>query len=267
MSVFNWLITQLSNPDFIVMYTYIFIDFILVSVSWLIFISLYFISIQDKTSINNLLKFSSNLPVINKYLTYTFTITFAIPNRIFINNGLNPYLTGFIVTFLFLLTKISPFITLFLAFYLLLAVESVVFAFFYENESKTFKIYLDNVLFDGNPQFSEQYFKFFWGNMDKAGKYALKTGLAGWLVRLGWNTVTELEDRHAQEEAERRLAKAVQSANTPASPQDVLAMTEKEKEKIMKKKAPFLNTEDFLKNKVREVTDNILVEMSKPKKK
>lgn len=261
MSVINWLI----NSDFIVMYSYIFVDFILLFASWGIFILLYLISTQAKTSINDFLKFSTNLPLTNKYLLFIFTLVFAIPNRIFINNGLNLYLTGFIVTLLFLLTKISPFITLPLVFYLLLAIESVVFAFFYENESKIFKTYLDNVLFGGNLQFAQQYFKFFWGNMDKAGKSAIKTGVVGWLVRLGWNTVTELEDRQAQEEAERRVAKAAQSANTPTSAPQIMKMTEMEKQKIMEKKAPFSKTEALLKQKLREAGDRALAEMNKPK--
>lgn len=257
----NWLI----NSDFIVMYSYIFVDFILLFASWVIFILLYSISTQAKISINDFLKFSTNLPLINKYLLFIFTLVFAIPNRIFINNGLNFYLTGFIVTLLFLLTKISPFITLPLVFYLLLAIESVVFAFFYENASKIFKTYLDNILFGGNPQFAQQYFKFFWGNMDKAGKSAIKTGAVGWLVRIGWNTVTELEDRHAQEEAERRVARAAQSAYTPTSAPQIMKMTEMEKYKIMEKKAPFSTAEALLKQKLREASDRALAEMNKPR--
>jgi hypothetical protein len=110
MSLINWLLIQVSNPDYLVMSIYILVDLILLFVSWGLFILLYFISTQTKTSVNNLLKFSSDIPLTKKYLLYIFITTFAIPNRIFINHGLNPYLVGFVITLLFLLTDISPFL-------------------------------------------------------------------------------------------------------------------------------------------------------------
>lgn len=209
----------------------------------------------------------NNLTKKIKNFTFNFgpQTLLVIPNRIFINHGFNTFLVGFIITLLFLFTKIFPFLTLPLVFYLLLAVESVVFAFFYENESKTFKTYVDNILFSGNQKFAEQYFEFFWGNVDKAGKAAVKTRVVGWLARLCWNTVTELEDKQVQEESERRVAKATQSASTPTSAPEIMKMTEAEKVKIMSEKATFSNAEAFAKRKLREAGDRSIANMYKPK--
>nr|AVR57712.1 hypothetical protein [Halamphora calidilacuna] len=266
LSAIKWILIQLSNPDYLIMVSYVLVDSILLFASWVLFILLYLISTEAKIFINNLLKFSLNLLLINKYPLYIFTTVFAVPNKIFINHGLNSYLVSFFVILLFLLSQISSFLILPLVFYLLLAVESIIFAFLYENESKTFKTYLDNLLFAGNPEFAKQYFKFFWGNMDKAGKTALKSGLFGWMVRTGWNTVTELENRHAQEESERRTVKAVQTFNIPTSAEKVMKMTEAEKAKIMKQKATFSNAEEALKQKLSKATDKILASLNKQKK-
>ena len=255
--ILKWLIAQVSNPDYIVTSCYVLVDVVLLFASWVFFMLLYFINTEAKTSINDLLKFSLDLPAYSKYVLYVFTVLLAIPNKIFINHNFNNYLVRIFVILLFLLTKISPFFIFPLAFYLILTVESLVIAFLYESKSKTFKTHLDRILFSGNQKFAKQYFEFFWGNMDKAGKAAAKTGLAGWLVRLGWSTITELEDRQAQEEAERRSAKAVQSANTPTSAQEVMEMTESEKKKIMEKNATFSNVEELCKRKFKEAIEKL----------
>ena len=75
-----------------------------------------------------------------------------------------------------------------------------------------------------------------------------------------------LEDRRAQEEAERRAGKAVQSFNTPTFYTEVMRMTEAEKAEIMQKKAKFSNTEEYAKKKVREAADRALANMDKSKK-
>jgi hypothetical protein len=74
-----------------------------------------------------------------------------------------------------------------------------------------------------------------------------------------------LKDLRAQEEAERRTAKAVQSATTQTSVPEVMKMTEEEKRKIMEKSAPFSNAEALAKQKLKETTDRILASMNKPK--
>jgi hypothetical protein len=263
--VFKLLLVQLSNPEYAIILAYALMDLALISVSWACFLLLFFKNMHAKVIIKNLFKSAMALPILKKYALWVFTVSLAIPNRVFIYHQLNNYLVSLIVVIMFLLTKVFPLITLPLVFYLFLAFESVVFAVLYQHESKSFKNFIDSILFSGNHKFAQQYFEFFWGNMQSAGKTAIKTGLAGWLARLGWNTVTGLEDVESQNEAERRVAKAIQSSGNQVSPQDVLDLTAKEKQELMKEK-PFSNAERTIKLKLQESTDKLLESYSKPKK-
>lgn len=96
---------------------------------------------------------------------------------------------------------------------------------------------------------------------DKAGRAAVKIGVAGFCARYAWNTVIELEDRQAQEEAEWRVGIGVQNASTPTSASEVLKLTEKEK--IIEKSAPFSKAEESVKQQLREATNQILASYKK----
>ena len=91
--------------------------------------------------------------------------------------------------------------------------------------------------------------------MDKAGKIAVRTGLGGYAVRTLWNSITENEDHNAQAEAERRVSKASESAKPNTTVKEVSEATEKEKQKIMEKKAPFTKAEEKAKEEVQKIVD------------
>lgn len=91
---------------------------------------------------------------------------------------------------------------------------------------------------------------FFFGDMDKAAKGAVKTGVAGYVARTLWNAITESEDVGNQQEAERQTAVAVSTATTPTDSETVQKMTDKKKEELMETKAPFTNAEKTLKESI-----------------
>ena len=83
-------------------------------------------------------------------------------------------------------------------------------------------------------------------------------------ARTLWNTVTGNEEHSAQTEAERRVAKATQSATKETSVGEVLDATKKEKEKIMETNASFTNAEKKAKEFVKEQVTKIAAQVGRP---
>lgn len=260
--VVSWVLTRVSKSEFFIINFYFFVDFLLIWASLAIFFILYYSNNKIKDEINGILKFFFDLPTTNKLFLFSFTASLGIPNRIFVNHGVNSYLIFFIITCFFFIADELPFVTLALVFYFLLVLESLLFAYLYENDIKEFQKYVKIYLFGNNQEFAKKYFNFFWGNMDKAGRAALRTGAGGFMVRTLWNAVTENEEYQAQTEAERRVAKASQLSTKETSVEEVLKATETEKEKIMEKKAPFTNVEKKTKAFVGEQAKKFVDQVS-----
>ena len=179
LSAISWVFTRISNSEFLIMSFYILMDLFLIWASLAIFFILYYSNNKIKDEINDILKFFFDLPIINKLFLFSFTTSFGIPNKIFINHGINSYLIFFIVTCLFFIADELPLVTLALIFYFFLVLESLLFAYLYENDVNNFQKFVNIHLFASNREFAEKYLNFFFGNMDKAGKAALKTGAGG----------------------------------------------------------------------------------------
>ena len=104
--------------------------------------------------------FFRRLPIYNRVPAIWFTLCFAIPNKVFVNNKINKVVLAFLIfLILFLAQVFIPFILFYLSFWVLV-LESYVFALLYENNA-TIKKFIINKLFNGDVVFAEAYFRFF----------------------------------------------------------------------------------------------------------
>ena len=74
--------------------------------------------------------FFSRLPIYNREPAIWFTIGFAIPNKVFINNNANKLLLAFVIFSVITLSRVFiPFILLYISFWVMV-LESYFFALF-----------------------------------------------------------------------------------------------------------------------------------------
>lgn len=89
--------------------------------------------------------------------------------------------------------------------------------------------------------------------MRRAGNTALKIGIAVWAARTAWNAVTNNEEQHADNKADRNIQRAVQISNQKISAEKVLQLQEKEKARVMQLEAPFTKFKSDITNAAKEM--------------
>ena len=157
-------------------------EFCLILFSVVTYLSLsYFFRNAFLDILYKILCISKELPFYRRQSLIVFTLFFAIPNKILINNGIKG-LTLFVLTLILFSIGYfyEPLIYIFYVMYLVLLCESWLFAIFYESRTSFTKLvnkFLFNTLQEETP-FSREYFTFFWGNMNKAAQEGDKIALA-----------------------------------------------------------------------------------------
>jgi hypothetical protein len=117
---------------------------------------------------NNLEKFKK-LPLKSQITLLFFTISIAIPNKVFVNNYIKPLFLYFLFTFYLFLGFIEPVLWIIFIQYFFIGLFSFVFAYLYET-FEWFKIKVDSNFFNNDHFLSKKYFSFFWGNMQSSGR-------------------------------------------------------------------------------------------------
>lgn len=155
------LIEYFSEFDDILLFVifYKFIELGVVFLSVILFIIIYWENFIQ-TNFNHF----NSLPIKNKFFLVWFTVFFAIPNKIFINNKIPSILTASIVFMMIVLSNVSPLFILIYIIFWITVLESYFFAVSYE-EKVSFKKFVNIVLFQNNTIFAKEYFNFFWGNI------------------------------------------------------------------------------------------------------
>ena len=97
----SWLFSTIASGDFTIFKAYLLLDFFIEILSVLIFFCLIIFNIKTKLFFKDLLIFGSTLPFTNKIALYIFTAAYAVPNRIWINHGINSYIVTLLVFLLF----------------------------------------------------------------------------------------------------------------------------------------------------------------------
>uniref|UniRef100_UPI0030020235 hypothetical protein n=1 Tax=Cocconeiopsis kantsiensis TaxID=3082010 RepID=UPI0030020235 len=140
------------------------VEFIVILISFLYFGLMYY-----NNPITAKLKYHlKQLPIFNKILFIWFSIFYAIPNKIFVNNNLSEFSITFFIFLIIVFSNIfAPFILLYIIFWINV-LESYFFAMSYES-NVSFREFVNNKLFKENNAFAKEYFSFFWGNMNSGG--------------------------------------------------------------------------------------------------
>ena len=193
----------------------------------------------------------------NKIFFAWFTIIFAIPNKIIINNRLSNFLTSFIIFLIIVISSIFPIFILFYVIFWISVIESYFFAIFYE-ERESFKKFIDSKLFENNPTFSKDYFSFFWGNMKSGGAGKSSAGLIGTLVGGLYIYSQEHEKKQLRIRTQQELAQHVaNSQHKPQTPQESFQLQKEIEDHIIERDFPILSTEKMIKNGVKTFFDYI----------
>lgn len=231
-----------------------FIEFLTIFLSVILFFIIFWRNPINTLIYNHFKKLSFK----NKIFFAWFTLFFAIPNKIMINNKIPNFLTGFV---LFLITVVSYVFPFFIVFYILFwinVMESYFFAVLYEGK-KFFKDFLDTKLFENNQTFSKDYFSFFWGNMPSAATTKGRTGIlttiiSGLYTMARYNEKAQLRERTQLEFTQHTTG----SVKKFATPSDSLNFQKELENHIIDRDLVILSAEKIAKNALKNIVDSII---------
>ena len=228
-----------------------FIDFVIIFLS----VILFFIVFWENPINTVMYKHFKKLSFKNKIFFTWFTIVFAIPNKIIINNKLSNFLTSFIIFLIIVVSLTFPIFILFYVIFWVSVIESYFFAVLY-NENKSFKKFLDNKLFENNPMFSKDYFSFFWGNMRSGGAGKGRAGIIGTVIGGLYKIGRDHEKAHLRYRTQQEMTQHMANAKyKPETALDYLQLQKEVEDHIIGRDLPILSTEKTLKNAAKIVAD------------
>ena len=148
-----------------------------------VYISIFIYTLKYRTHRMNLkcIAYFKDLPIYNKFVFICFTIFCAIPNKIYVNNGIHGFFVSFSIFLIIVLAHIFPVLILLYIMFWIFVLDSYFFAIAYQSIS-IYSNFVNKQLFNGDTQFSKEYFDFFWGNMSKGGASNGKMGIYGTLL-------------------------------------------------------------------------------------
>lgn len=216
-----------------------FIEFMVVFIGFLYFNLVYYnhpMTIKCRS-------YFKQLPIYNKILAIWFSIVFAIPNKIFVNNKLNKFVVTFSIFLIILISNVfAPFILLYIIFWVLV-LESYFFAVFYE-DNISFRNLINNNLFNGDSLFAKKYFSFFWGNMKSDGSGAGKAGIVGSLLSSLYNLARNNEKTHVRLQGQIETQNHINNAaRKPETPEESLAIQKKVENHVLERDTIILKGE------------------------
>lgn len=218
----------------------------------LLFMLLYLTTHKTNLFYKKFFEFYAPMLFIHKMALFSFSVSLAIPVRIWIKTTLPRILTTSITFILIYLATIFPLVAIFVFFQLLLLLNSLIFVFCYEN-FPSFKNFICKVLFADNEDFALLYFDFFWGNMNAAnarrtGEAILTGGVAYFAREAREKAVNVSENKGVS-----RSGRAFEQSTEPISPQEAYEL-ERKAVKEARTEDPILYTEDKIKEKASELS-------------
>lgn len=215
LNLFESLIAHLSSVSdsllvVVVLWTFL-CDTILVCVGVAIFVM--FIWRRNKDVCTKLKKKFDLLPFFKKIWITSFTITFAIPNRIYVYNQLGIVFTGIITAISVALCCIFQSSLLLFVFSVFgLAVQSLLTVTLYK-KIPFFRKTINDRMFDNDLEFAHDYFDFFYGNIDKTSKTALGQGGSIFVAAFGVFSAYMKESAFIADETRKRYNDEVKQLN------------------------------------------------------
>jgi len=218
----------------------------------LLFMLLYLTTYKNDLFYKKFFEFYAPMPYINKLALFSFSVSLAIPVRIWIKTTLPKTLTSIISFILIYLATIFPLVAIFVFYQVVLLLSSLIFVFSYEN-FPSFKNFICKILFAGNETFASLYFDFFWGNMHsgtfRRAAEMVAGGVATYLAREAREKAVQEAEKKGIERAER----AIKQSSEPVTFQEAYNC-ERKFVKEARSEDPILHTEDTIKEKASELS-------------
>lgn len=194
-------------------------EFFFIVSTLLLFMLLYLTTRKTDFFYKKFFEFYAPMPFIHKMALFSFSVSLAIPVRIWIKTTLPKTLTSIISFILIYLATIFPLVAIFVFFQVVLLLSSLIFVFSYEN-FPSFKNFICKSLFAGNEAFALFYFDFFWGNMNsgnlrRTGE-VVASGVATYLAR----EAREKAVQQAEKKGAERTERALKQSSEPVTPSE-----------------------------------------------
>lgn len=183
------------------------------------------------------------LPLFNRIFVIWFSIFYAIPNKIFINNSFSTLSVAFSIFLIIVISNVfAPFILLYIIFWIIV-LESYFFAMSYEN-SISFRKFINNKLFNGDELFAKEYFSFFWGNMNSGGAGRGAAGAVGTLIGGLFQLARNNEKTHIRVQGQIETHALIdKSTIKPRTAEDALAIQQRVENHILERDTVILKIE------------------------
>ena len=216
-------------------------EFFFIVSTLLLFMLLYLTTRKTNPFYKKFFEFYAPMRFIHKIALFSFSISLAIPVRIWIKTTLPKTLTSIISFILIYLATIFPFVAIFVFFQVVLLFSSLTFVFSYEN-FPSFKNFICKTLFAGNEDFALFYFDFFWGNMNSGNlrrtREVIASGMATYLAREAREKAVQEAEKKGVERTERALKQSSELITSQEA----------------RSEDPILHMEDTLKEKASELS-------------
>jgi hypothetical protein len=228
-------------------------EFSLIVSSLLLFMLLYLTTHKTDFFYKKFFEFYAPMPFIHKIALFSFSVSLAIPVRIWIKTSLPRILTTFVWFILIYSATIFPLVAIFVFFQLVLLLSSLIFVFSYEN-FPSFKNYICKILFAGDEAFASLYFDFFWGNMNSRNVRRVTEVVAGGVGTYLAREAREKSVKEAEKKGVERATRAIKQSSEPTTSQEAYDL-ERKAVKEARSEDPILHTEDTLKEKASELSN------------
>jgi hypothetical protein len=192
------------------------------------------------------------MPFINKVALFSFSVSLAIPVKVWINTKLSRTSTTFIWFIFMYLATIFPWAALFVFYQLILLLNSLIFVLSYQN-LPFFKNFICKILFAGNEAFASLYFDFFWGNMNSANIRRLTEAVAAGTVTYLAREARERSVEEAENKGVERSTRAIKNSTESTTSQEAYDL-ERKAVKDARSEDPILATEDTIKEKASDLS-------------
>ena len=188
------------------------------------------------------------LPGVNKIFFIWFTLFYAIPNKIWVNNKISPFGVVFLIFLVIAFSSVFPVLILLYILFWVTVLESYFFAVLYE-DNVSFRKFVDNILFKNDTIFAKEYFNFFWGNMNSGGAGKGKAGVVGTILGGLYKVGRGHEQTHVREQAGKEMKQHIENAQEkPKTAEESLALQKKVEDHVVDRDTIILKGEKQLKH-------------------
>ena len=241
MMKYNLIIEYILSCNTLVLFVAIFqfIDFLVVLIGFFCFGLMY----RNYSIVAKFKDRFAKLPIFNRVLAIWFSIFYAIPNKIFVNNTLSKLSVTLSIFLIIVISNFfAPFILLYIIFWMSV-LESYFFAIYYE-KNVSFRKFVNNKLFKGDDAFAKEYFSFFWGNIDSGGAGKIKSGVAGTLLGTFFHVTMNQEKTHVRVQGQFETQTLIKNSEyKPKTPQEVFALQKEVENHIIDRDTVILKVE------------------------